>query len=962
VPWASSQVSECVIQLPEQGILLISNGELVVNVDIFSNISSEVKLSIDGRNSTVKGLRTSRFLKIFSPSANYSNRISLTASINRISVRIQNISIANFGSGSDDSGGCLFVSDLNTFELSHTYFTKNYGGLFGGVLNIARASHIILLSSLFSMNYATNGGVLAIQYSRNIVIQYCRFTKNTASNIGGALTSDTNADLTILGSYFIHNSATSFGGALSFSDTNTVRIRYSNFYANVAKFGSAIALGKCNSVYFGSNIVAKNVAKQAGAIFWVTISQLLEPVGLLTNNYSNNIAWNYGPNVATEITGMNCTPEVLRYDDYAASTYPLTAKVSVTDYYNSIAKLENSKIIDIAVSPSDAHCSFNSPIANVFGKVSLLVKNGVAVLSDLGANCIPGGYLLLTLRLSVLSESTIFPAYTIGSANLLSYKRFAEQRVAVKFRHCVRGEKYDFYDSTLKNTCSECINSFSFSDNYDNSVTNCMPCPTLAKSCYGDQIILYTGYWRRSSTSTNIVQCPLDKGCLGGILTGNNSCAVGYSGQICAVCIFGYFQSGTKCYSCKSQSLAGTQVVVLLVLVFLASVAFLFYILKILLTMSKGEYKFLRSVMSGTLVRDTLSGSKVIYSDDSEISSEVDEKFKRRAKLFTRLKILFATFQVISECSNSLKITFPPFFSAGLGYLSVLSLDVFNVMPFQCYLPIGYIDTMIVTTLIPFLIIGIGFVIMIYFCLLVSRNVRQKDIRKRKVESIQLRFCSYVLMFTYFIMPMVSLKIFRTFICRNLDPYHELHTNEVYMSEDLSVKCDSSNYHFGVVWAAVMVIVYPIGLPLFYFCLLYNNRRLIRSRKFVDAVMTAELVKLRRRAKGKVYIERHRVTEIISFFYASYRPDKWYWDIVETYRRLFLIAIFPSVLYGYAAQFPVSVVFCVGFIKLYDAFKPFELEADNVLVTVGNLQVLLVYYVASILKFKGFHDNSMIYS
>jgi hypothetical protein len=74
------------------------------------------------------------------------------------------------------------------------------------------------------------------------------------------------------------------------------------------------------------------------------------------------------------------------------------------------------------------------------------------------------------------------------------------------------------------------------------------------------------------------------------------------------------------------------------------------------------------------------------------------------------------------------------------------------------------------------------------------------------------------------------------------------------------------------------------------------------------------------------------------------------------------MAIFPSIFYGYAAQYPITVIFCVGFTKLYDIFKPFESRSDNVLADVGQYQVLFVYYVGSIIYFKSFDSNAILYS
>jgi hypothetical protein len=182
------------------------------------------------------------------------------------------------------------------------------------------------------------------------------------------------------------------------------------------------------------------------------------------------------------------------------------------------------------------------------------------------------------------------------------------------------------------------------------------------------------------------------------------------------------------------------------------------------------------------------------------------------------------------------------------------------------------------------------------------------------------------------------------------------------MSKDLSISCSSSYYQFGRAWAAIMVLVYPVGLPLLYFYLLFKNKEVIKAREEINAIMKSAFVTARRQRKKLKTSGFNRITENISFIYAAYLPTAWYWEIVEVYKRLFLMAIFPSIFYGYAAQYPITVLFCVGFTKLYDIFKPFESRSDNVLADVGQYQVLFVYYVGSIIYFESFDSNAMLYS
>lgn len=80
---------------------------------------------------------------------------------------------------------------------------------------------------------------------------------------------------------------------------------------------------------------------------------------------------------------------------------------------------------------------------------------------------------------------------------------------------------------------------------------------------------------------------------------------------------------------------------------------------------------------------------------------------------------------------------------------------------------------------------------------------------------------------TFLILPGESTIIFRCFNCTNVSSDSDTDT---YLLADLSMSCQSDRYLFAWRWAIAMVVIYPIGVPLMYFCLLYQNRRAIQNR------------------------------------------------------------------------------------------------------------------------------------
>lgn len=84
---------------------------------------------------------------------------------------------------------------------------------------------------------------------------------------------------------------------------------------------------------------------------------------------------------------------------------------------------------------------------------------------------------------------------------------------------------------------------------------------------------------------------------------------------------------------------------------------------------------------------------------------------------------------------------------------------------------------------------------------------------------------------TYLVLPSVTTKIFEIFPCTDVDPDNESSGEDnYYLTADMSISCTSDYYYRGVAFACVMIIVYPVGVPLLYFVLLYTNKDEIVNR------------------------------------------------------------------------------------------------------------------------------------
>jgi hypothetical protein len=165
------------------------------------------------------------------------------------------------------------------------------------------------------------------------------------------------------------------------------------------------------------------------------------------------------------------------------------------------------------------------------------------------------------------------------------------------------------------------------------------------------------------------------------------------------------------------------------------------------------------------------------------------------------------------------------------------------------------------------------------------------------------------------------------------------------MQNDLSIPCEGPNsarYKYGVVWALVMIVVYPIGVLSIYFYTLYFNRKDIKMKDFTEV----EIFEIQERDKQRreEYVAEHGtdegfVSELfvpcekgymkfitkdeLNFLHKAYEGRCWYWEIVETCRRLLLTAVVSVIASGTSGQIVFSIFVAVTYIKLYGFFQPF---------------------------------------
>ena len=194
--------------------------------------------------------------------------------------------------------------------------------------------------------------------------------------------------------------------------------------------------------------------------------------------------------------------------------------------------------------------------------------------------------------------------------------------------------------------------------------------------------------------------------------------------------------------------------------------------------------------------------------------------------------------QVLSSLGVVFSIPYPAFYDRLVAYINVFSLDIFAVMPLGCTIDLNHDDYLLLRTLIPvgLLIISFGY----------RRHVMRASARKRRkgkhkeakaAELLTDQILTYNFILVYLLYPSTSASIFATFQCETLDDLAQSR----FLRIDFSVNCDSPYHRMMWYYAALMVIVYPLGVPALYAYLLFYRHgtelQLLRSLELKRAAI-----------------------------------------------------------------------------------------------------------------------------
>lgn len=396
---------------------------------------------------------------------------------------------------------------------------------------------------------------------------------------------------------------------------------------------------------------------------------------------------------------------------------------------------------------------------------------------------------------------------------------------------------------------------------------------------------------------------------------------------MCGVCSddFSFRSSTQKCEACSgSASLDAVTILFIIVAILIGAVASFVY--------SKPEFRQQVKTTDDFYVLVFIKLGLLSNMPGKFSNQHYENASVLRMRFMARLKFYILLWQVVALLPFTLDMNFPNVYSAIASVLNVFNLgvDVSSLVSCQSDTSFDAIDNLFFQTMYPIVVSGV-----LFFARSIHLYLR-RGLDADILSQIGSRYFNIFILFMYLILPIVSIAIFQTFSCQDVDPDNIESGADRYMNVDYSVSCSSSKYQFGFTWAIVSIFVYPIGVPLLYFYILYSSKHDISTRLL--PLSPPETASRRARLMSK------------KLLFEFYEPRFWFWEVVETIHRLLLTGVLVVIGQGTGAQIIVGFTVALLFLKLIDIFRPYVDSHVQHVRVMCQWQIYFVFFLALILK------------
>ena len=334
-------------------------------------------------------------------------------------------------------------------------------------------------------------------------------------------------------------------------------------------------------------------------------------------------------------------------------------------------------------------------------------------------------------------------------------------------------------------------------------------------------------------------KCPRPESCLGGM---ESNCGEGYQGPLCEVCRHGYYKQLKTCKKCPSKSWMVGQLCIIAAVIIVIAV--------VVVWRSKKQMKKKSSRRLGDLI---LSKTKIVIG------------------------FYQVTFGVVEAFAF---IKWPDSLTFIGKYSEMLQLNVLQIAPIHCLYPNLKVDAfkrLYAILSINAAIIILGFAVYSIRKVLITRKAfeMQEDKVEKILETKQMTYRAvFFFLYVTYLSTCSKTASVLPLACRTLCYMENENDCDAFLRADFTINCSNQEFRRSVI-VAYCSVLYIILLPTASLLILWRHRKTVKTSGGEDE-------------DESTYSQSPAVITGLRFLFENYISRAWYWEFVETTRKVIL--------------------------------------------------------------------------
>jgi hypothetical protein len=434
----------------------------------------------------------------------------------------------------------------------------------------------------------------------------------------------------------------------------------------------------------------------------------------------------------------------------------------------------------------------------------------------------------------------------------------------------------------------------------------CRDCP-LGADCdlsgtTEEELPAREGFWRGEAEELTFYICSNPEDCKGGV---NSSCRANHIGVLCAICEEEHFKDTTgACLPCGDLTQAWINFGIFSAVIVFALLFQFWLVLRagqLLMAQSKFDADREEEGETDFDIYDTQTTTSGTLPPHTAPPPPPNMLFK--------LKIALGFLQIMTSLTYSVEIPWPRGYRKFTSYLNIISFDFVSITRLECVFETNYYRKFLIMTLVPIITFTLTY---IFYLLPKNLGYCCKSSSPAAAKRSRVRFWRMFIFTLFLIYPVVSATVCRLFVCREIE-------GKRFLASDLTISCDSTTYKTFAFYASFMLLVYPLGIPLFVF---------------------VKMLRLRHKLK------KPNVKAQFGFLYLGFFTQYWWFEFIDMFHKLIqtsLLAFLPKV-WQLRGGLAVTVFYMLCILIV----RPYLRKGDDRLHLLAQTEIFLFFLSAYI--------------